>query len=156
MADATNSSATDDWLRLDQQLCFALYSTSLAMTKIYKPILGELGLTYPQYLVMLVLWETDKLTVSALGERLTLDSGTLTPLLKRLEVAGFVARARDDEDERRVLVSLTDAGRRLRASAEGIPEKMLCATQCSIEEIQTLTARLHEMRTTLDNARSED
>ncbi len=83
-----NSSANDDWLRLDQQLCFALYSTSLAMTKIYKPILGELGLTYPQYLVMLVLWETDKLTVSALGERLTLDSGTLTPLLKRLEVAG--------------------------------------------------------------------
>ena len=156
MADATHSSATEDWLRLDQQLCFALYSTSLAMTKIYKPILGELGLTYPQYLVMLVLWETDKLTVSALGERLTLDSGTLTPRLKRLEVAGFVARARDDEDERRVLVSLTDAGRRLRASAEGIPEKMLCATQCSIEEIQTLTARLHEMRTTLDNARSED
>ncbi|MFP3753601.1 Organic hydroperoxide resistance transcriptional regulator [compost metagenome] len=156
MADATNSSATDDWLRLDQQLCFALYSTSLAMTKIYKPILGELGLTYPQYLVMLVLWETDKLTVSALGERLTLDSGTLTPLLKRLEVAGLVTRARDEEDERRVLVSLTDAGRRLRASAEGIPEKMLCATQCSIEEIQTLTARLHEMRTTLDNARSED
>ncbi|MGO4280581.1 MULTISPECIES: transcriptional regulator, SarA/Rot family [Cupriavidus] len=155
MADATNSSTNEDWLRLDQQLCFALYSTSLAMTKIYKPILGELGLTYPQYLVMLVLWETDKLTVSALGERLTLDSGTLTPLLKRLEVAGFVARARDDEDERRVLVSLTDAGRRLRASAEGIPEKMLCATQCSIEEIQTLTARLHEMRTTLEDARSD-
>jgi len=155
MADATNSSTNEDWLRLDQQLCFALYSTSLAMTKIYKPVLGELGLTYPQYLVMLVLWETDKLTVSALGERLTLDSGTLTPLLKRLEVAGFVARARDDEDERRVLVSLTDAGRRLRASAEGIPEKMLCATQCSIEEIQTLTARLHEMRTTLEDARSD-
>ncbi|SFC51996.1 transcriptional regulator, MarR family [Cupriavidus sp. OV038] len=155
MADATNSSTNEDWLRLDQQLCFALYSTSLAMTKIYKPILGELGLTYPQYLVMLVLWETDKLTVSALGERLTLDSGTLTPLLKRLEVAGFVARARDDEDERRVLVSLTDAGRRLRASAEGVPEKMLCATQCSIEEIQTLTARLHEMRTTLEDARSD-
>lgn len=155
MADATNSSTNEDWLRLDQQLCFALYSTSLAMTKIYKPILGELGLTYPQYLVMLVLWETDKLTVSALGEQLTLDSGTLTPLLKRLEVAGFVARARDDEDERRVLVSLTDAGRRLRASAEGIPEKMLCATQCSIEEIQTLTARLHEMRTTLEDARSD-
>jgi DNA-binding MarR family transcriptional regulator len=155
MADATNSSTNEDWLRLDQQLCFALYSTSLAMTKIYKPILGELGLTYPQYLVMLVLWETDKLTVSALGERLTLDSGTLTPLLKRLEVVGFVARARDDEDERRVLVSLTDAGRRLRASAEGIPEKMLCATQCSIEEIQTLTARLHEMRTTLEDARSD-
>ena len=156
MADATHSSATEDWLRLDQQLCFALYSTSLAMTKIYKPILGKLGLTYPQYLVMLVLWETDKLTVSALGERLTLDSGTLTPLLKRLEVAGLVARARDDEDERRVLVSLTDAGRRLRASAEGIPEKMLCATQCSIEEIQTLTARLHGLRTTLEDARSED
>lgn len=149
-------SPTDDWLQLDRQLCFALYSTSLAMTKIYKPILSELGLTYPQYLVMLVLWENSRLTVSELGTRLTLDSGTLTPLLKRLETAGFVKRDRDAEDERRVLVSLTDAGRSLRASAAGIPEKMLCATQCSIEEIQFLTARLHALRSTLEDARSED
>ncbi|WP_454765755.1 MarR family winged helix-turn-helix transcriptional regulator [Cupriavidus campinensis] len=156
MTQATTPSATDDWLLLDRQLCFALYSTSLAMTKVYKPILGELGLTYPQYLVMLVLWEKEKLTVSELGERLSLDSGTLTPLLKRLETAGLVARVRDPEDERRVLVSLTDAGRRLRGAAEGIPEKMLCATQCSIEEIQSLTARLHALRSTLESARSDD
>ncbi|MFJ5383249.1 MarR family winged helix-turn-helix transcriptional regulator, partial [Cupriavidus sp. CER94] len=102
----TTPPKTGDWLQLDQQLCFALYSTSLAMTKLYKPILGELGLTYPQYLVMLVLWEHDEVSVSELGGRLTLDSGTLTPLLKRLESAGFVRRGRDAEDERRVLVSL--------------------------------------------------
>ncbi|MCA3187400.1 MAG: MarR family transcriptional regulator, partial [Cupriavidus sp.] len=120
----TNPPKTDDWLQLDQQLCFALYSTSLAMTKVYKPILGELGLTYPQYLVMLVLWEHDEVSVSELGGRLTLDSGTLTPLLKRLEAAGFVRRSRDAGDERRVLVSLTDAGRDLRNAAAGIPERL--------------------------------
>ncbi|WP_441622711.1 MarR family winged helix-turn-helix transcriptional regulator [Cupriavidus sp. RAF12] len=156
MTQATIPSQTEDWLQLDRQLCFALYSTSLAMTKIYKPILGELGLTYPQYLVMLVLWENESPTVSELGARLSLDSGTLTPLLKRLEAAGLVDRLRDTEDERRVLVSLTDAGRSLRASATGIPEKMLCATQCSIEEIQFLTARLHALRSTLESARSDD
>lgn len=144
-----------DWLQLDLQLCFALYSTSLAMTKIYKPILSELGLTYPQYLVMLVLWEGNTVTVSDLGARLTLDSGTLTPLLKRLESAGFVKRERDQQDERRVMVTLTDAGRALRDSAVAIPEKMLCAMQCSVEEIQSLTSRLHSLRTTLEDARSE-
>src|SRR5438132_13989272 len=90
----------DQLLRLDNQLCFALYSASLAMTKLYKPLLDELGLTYPQYLAMLVLWERDGVTVSQLGERLSLDSGTLTPLLKRLEAAGLVARIRDVQDER--------------------------------------------------------
>ncbi|KWR82488.1 MULTISPECIES: MarR family winged helix-turn-helix transcriptional regulator [Cupriavidus] len=160
MRDTTTPSRTEassnDWLLLDQQLCFALYSTSLAMTKIYKPILSELGLTYPQYLVMLVLWESNTLTVSELGTRLTLDSGTLTPLLKRLESAGLVARERDAKDERRVLVNLTDAGRRLRASAVGIPEKLLCATQCSVSEIQSLTSRLHALRSTLESARTDD
>lgn len=145
-----------DWLKLDQQLCFALYSTSLAMTKMYKPILGELGLTYPQYLVMLVLWEHGKVSVSDLGARLTLDSGTLTPLLKRLESSGLVHRERDAEDERRVLVSLTDAGRSLREAAAGIPEKLLCAMQCSVEDIQALTTRLQGLRSTLEDARSED
>ncbi|KAI3592134.1 Organic hydroperoxide resistance transcriptional regulator [Cupriavidus sp. U2] len=152
----TTPSKTGDWLQLDQQLCFALYSTSLAMTKLYKPILGELGLTYPQYLVMLVLWEHDEVSVSELGSRLTLDSGTLTPLLKRLESAGFVRRGRDAEDERRVLVSLTDAGRGLRSAAADIPERLLCAMQCSVEEIQALTSRLHGLRSTLEHARSED
>jgi DNA-binding MarR family transcriptional regulator len=91
-----------------------------------------------------------------MGTRLTLDSGTLTPLLKRLESAGLVARERDAKDERRVLVNLTDAGRRLRASAVGIPEKLLCATQCSVSEIQSLTSRLHALRSTLESARTDD
>ncbi len=137
-------------LQLDKQLCFALYSTSLAMTKLYKPVLSKLGLTYPQYLVMLALWELDGVTVSALGERLALDSGTLTPLLKRLESAGLVIRIRDSADERRVLVSLTDAGRRLRQPALNVPQQMLCATQCTLEEIQALTQRLQSLRATLE------
>ncbi|SOZ18993.1 Organic hydroperoxide resistance transcriptional regulator, MarR family [Cupriavidus taiwanensis] len=149
-----NDSATD-WLLLDHQLCFALYSSSLAMTKLYKPLLSELGLTYPQYLVMLVLWETETLSVSELGNRLALDSGTLTPLLKRLAASGVVTRTRDAADERRVLVSLTDAGRALRRRAEGIPEQMLCATQCPVEEIQALTRRLHALRSTLEQARTD-
>src|SRR5689334_3586565 len=94
-------------LLLDNQVCFALYSASLAMTKLYKPLLDELGLTYPQYLVMLVLWEGDGLMVSELGQRLSLDSGTLTPLLKRLETSGLITRIRAVEDERRVHVTLT-------------------------------------------------
>ena len=104
----TDSAA--QWLALDRQLCFALYSASLAMTKAYKPLLEPLGLTYPQYLAMLVLWEGDGLAVSALGERLALDSGTLTPLLKRLEALGLVQRLRDSSDERRVLLRLTAEG----------------------------------------------
>ncbi|SOY70174.1 MarR family winged helix-turn-helix transcriptional regulator [Cupriavidus taiwanensis] len=152
--DRDNESATD-WLLLDHQLCFALYSSSLAMTKLYKPLLSELGLTYPQYLVMLVLWETETLSVSELGNRLALDSGTLTPLLKRLAATGLVTRTRDAADERRVLVSLTEAGRALRQHATGIPEQMLCATQCPVEEIQALTRRLHELRSTLEQARTD-
>lgn len=144
-----------DWLLLDHQLCFALYSSSLAMTKLYQPLLRELGLTYPQYLVMLVLWETETLSVSELGNRLALDSGTLTPLLKRLAATGLVTRTRDVADERRVLVSVTDAGRALRQRATGIPEQMLCATQCPVEEIQALTRRLHALRSTLEQARTD-
>ena len=99
-----------DWLALDHQLCFALYAASLAMTKAYKPLLAPLGITYPQYLVLLVLWEGDGITVSQLGDRLTLDSGTLTPLLKRLDAQGLLQRQRDAADERRVLLHLTPAG----------------------------------------------
>jgi DNA-binding MarR family transcriptional regulator len=150
MTISTNTSRNPDWLLLDKQLCFALYSASLAMTKRYKPMLGELGLTYPQYLVMLVLWETPSLTISALGNRLGLDSGTLTPLLKRLQSAGLVTRTRDADDERRVLVSLTPAGDAMREAAMAIPEEMLCATQCSLDEIQALTRRLHALRSTLE------
>ncbi len=138
--------SADDMLRLDNQLCFAVYSTSLAMTRLYKPLLEKLKLTYPQYLAMLVLWERDGLTVSELGERLSLDSGTLTPLLKRLEAQGMVARIRDVADERRVHVSLTAAGRRLKARAASVPACVMAATQCSVDELIALTQQLQALR----------
>lgn len=144
--------SSSERLRLDNQVCFALYSASLAMTKLYKPLLDALGLTYPQYLVMLVLWEQDGLTVSELGERLYLDSGTLTPLLKRLEAAGLVARQRDAQDERRVRVALTAPGRALRQQAEGIPACMLQRMQCSPPELIDLKNRLHALRSQLASA----
>ena len=136
-------------LLLDNQLCFALYSASLAMTKLYKPLLEELGLTYPQYLTMLVLWESDGLAVSELGERLSLDSGTLTPLLKRLESAGLIARVRAVHDERRVHITLTAAGRKLKARARQIPGCILSASQCSVPELVQLTRRIQQLRTRL-------
>lgn len=137
---------TAELLKLDNQLCFAVYSASLAMTRLYKPQLDKLGLTYPQYLVMLALWEEDGLMVSALGERLSLDSGTLTPLLKRLEVNGLVARVRDVADERRVHITLTAAGRRLKGRAAGVPACLLAASECSIDELVTLTRQLQSLR----------
>jgi len=143
---ATQKLSIDQALLLDNQLCFALYSTSLAMTKLYKPLLEELGLTYPQYLAMLVLWERDGLMVSELGERLYLDSGTLTPLLKRLEAAGYIARLRDVEDERRVHIMLTAAGRRLKTKAAKIPGCILTASQCSIPELISLTQQIQTLR----------
>jgi DNA-binding MarR family transcriptional regulator len=133
-------------LLLDNQLCFALYSTSLAMTRLYKPLLGELGITYPQYLVLLVLWEQDGLSVSALGERLFLDSGTLTPLLKRMESSGLVSRQRAAEDERRVHITLTPAGRALKEQAAKVPDCILSATQCAIPELVSLTRQVQALR----------
>lgn len=141
--------AGTDWLKLDVQLCFALYSTSLAMTKLYKPLLAPLGLTYPQYLVMLVLWETEGLGVSELGQRLSLDSGTLTPLLKRLEAGALIERQRARGDERRVEIHLTAAGRALRDQAVGIPEQLACASACGPAELESLTRRLQALRTNL-------
>jgi DNA-binding MarR family transcriptional regulator len=135
-----------EMLKLDHQLCFALYSSSLAMTKLYKPLLDPLGLTYPQYLAMLVLWEGDAVSVSELGQRLQLDSGTLTPLLKRLEASGWVERERDSADERRVRVHLTPAGRALKLRAAKVPPQVLCATGCSLDEIAALTTRLKALR----------
>ena len=144
-----------DWQALDQQLCFALYSTSLAMTKIYKPLLAPLGLTYPQYLAMLVLWERDGLTVGELGERLFLDSGTLTPLLKRMEASGWLQRERATDDERRVIVSLTAEGRALRQKAKRVPLQLAQATHCSIDELTSLTQRLQQLRAQLLSADEE-
>lgn len=142
-----------DWLQLDKQLCFALYSASLAMNKVYKPLLDPLGLTYPQYLALMVLWERDGLAVNELGERLFLDSGTLTPLLKRMEAAGWVARARDAADERRVIVRLTPEGRALRRRAQAIPKALAAATGCTADELISLTERLQQLRTQLVDAR---
>lgn len=133
-------------LRLDNQVCFALYSASLAMTKLYKPLLDDIGLTYPQYLVMLVLWEQDGITVSELGERLYLDSGTLTPLLKRLEASGHIRRTRDAQDERRVRIALTPQGLDLRDQAERIPHCVLESSQCTLPELVALTDQLKTLR----------
>ena len=135
-----------DALQLDNQLCFAVYSASLAMTKAYKPLLDALGLTYPQYLVMLVLWEHGALSVSELGARLFLDSGTLTPLLKRMESGGWLQRARSLEDERRVRVSLTPAGRKLKSRATRIPECLVHASGCTVGELMSLTGRVRQLR----------
>jgi DNA-binding MarR family transcriptional regulator len=133
-------------LLLESQLCFALYSTSLAMTKLYKPLLDDIGLTYPQYVVMLVLWEEDDLTVSGIGERLFLDSGTLTPLLKRLEAAGLVGRHREPADERCVRIRLSAAGRKLKAKAGQIPGCVLSASGLSRAELVSLTRDLNALR----------
>jgi DNA-binding MarR family transcriptional regulator len=138
-----------DALHLDNQLCFALHSASLAMTKVYKPHLDALGLTYPQYLVLLVLWERDALSVSAIGERLFLDSGTLTPLLKRLEAQGLLSRTRDTADERRVVIRLSEQGRALRQDAAGIPGCILDATGCGVEQVTALVEKVVALRNRL-------
>ncbi len=149
-ANTPTPNAADAWLALDKQLCFALYSASLAMTKVYKPLLAPLGLTYPQYLVMLALWEEDGQGVGALGDRLALDSGTLTPLLKRLEAQGQLSRERDAQDERRVIVRLTPAGRRLKIQARRVPQEIGRASGCELSEIVDLTRQLTSMRDALD------
>lgn len=140
--------------RLDEQLCFALYSASRAVTAAYRPMLDELELTYPQYLVLLVLWEEEPCTVSHLGDRLHLDSGTLSPLLKRLESAGFVRRQRSTTDERRVDITLTDKGRALEERAACIPARLLDSDDSAAadlaalrEALQLITAELHARTT---------
>lgn len=134
-----------DPLALERQICFKLYAASNLVTRMYRPLLNKLGITYPQYLVMLVLWESDPQTVSALGTRLYLDSGTLTPLLKRLEVAGLVVRRRDEEDERRVLIGLTEAGRALRESVCLIPETLRNNTPLTTAQLDSLSLSLAQL-----------
>ncbi|XXF78020.1 MarR family transcriptional regulator [Myxococcaceae bacterium GXIMD 01537] len=134
-----------DPLSLDAQLCFPLYAATRAMVQAYAPLLEKLGLTYPQYLVMLVLWEAEGVTVKGLGERLFLDSGTLTPVLKRLEGMGLVRRERSAEDARSVKVSLTPAGRALRRKAESIPEAMMCRLGMPPKELAQLRAGLKRL-----------
>ncbi|MGH3715585.1 MAG: MarR family winged helix-turn-helix transcriptional regulator [Micromonosporaceae bacterium] len=144
-----------DRLELDRQVCFALYAASRAVTHLYRPVLDALGLTYPQYLVLLVLWERGPTTVKELGTALSLDSGTLSPLLKRLESAGLVRRSRRADDERSVRVELTDAGSALRERAEHVPGKIAAATGLELAELDALRRRLTELTTTVNAQRLE-
>jgi DNA-binding MarR family transcriptional regulator len=143
---AAAGDASPPQLRLDNQLCFALYAATNALTRLYQPQLRELGVTYPQYLVLLVLWEHAPCTVGELGQALDLDSGTLTPLLKRMESAGLVTRRRDVSDERRVIVSLTAAGRHLRIRAEAVPGQLSRSVGIPLDEARALREQLKRLR----------
>ena len=138
-----------DYLKLDKQLCFALYSTSLAMTKLYKPLLEKLGLTYPQYLVMCILWERDGLALKDIAEQLHIDSGALTPVIKRLETQGLLQRQRQVDNERTLEIALTPTGRALREQAEEIPLQIGMACATSEDEIHQLRDQLQRLRANL-------
>lgn len=143
---AMTDTPDDDPLLLGNQLCFAVYSTAHAFNRMYKPLIEALGMTYPQYLVMLSLWERDGRMVKEIGEHLLLDSGTLTPVLKRLEAAGLVARTRDATDERQVRVTLTEAGEALKEKARAVPREIACASGRSLPELQALRDELIRLR----------
>jgi DNA-binding MarR family transcriptional regulator len=138
-----------DALRLDEQLCFALHAASRAVTAAYQPLLDELGITYPQYLVLLTLWEEDGLSVSRIGERLFLDSATLTPLLKRLEVNGIVERRRSTVDERVVEIWLTSDGKRLKRRAADVPRALVGRSKLPLKDVARLRSELHALTRTL-------
>lgn len=155
MSTSPTPAPAADWLRLDQQICFSLHAASRAFGGLYRVLLKDLGLTYPQYLVMLVLWEHGDQPVKKLGEHLRLDSGTLSPLLKRLEAAGLVRRERSARDERSVEVRLTEEGSALRERALEVPRRIVTATSFDVDEIRALRARLDELTTALDEAAVE-
>ncbi len=136
----------DQMLRLDNQICFAVYSAAHAFNRVYKPLLDRLGLTYPQYLVMLALWERDGVPLKEIGERLFLDSGTLTPLLKRLEAAGLLKRSRSTEDERQVRITLTAQGQALKDRARSVPLSILDASSCSVAELSAVRNEIVALR----------
>ncbi|MCK8084625.1 MarR family transcriptional regulator [Vibrio sp. 1CM8B] len=135
----------DDYLKLDNQVCFALYSASNAMSRAYQPLLKALDLTYLQYIVMMVLWEEKEINVKALGAKTHLDSGTLTPLLKRLEVKGYVLRTRSIEDERVRVITLTPAGVELKEQAQIVPVEMLCLSKMNEDELKSLKAQCEQL-----------
>ncbi|WP_158882364.1 MarR family transcriptional regulator [Rhodanobacter sp. L36] len=143
------TSTADTAPKLDAQLCFALYAAGLAMNKVYRSKLKPLGITYPQYLVMMVLWQDESPSVSEIGARLFLDSATLTPLLKRLESLGLVTRLRSRDDERHVVIGLTPRGKALKAKAGKVQESVFCATQCTPAELRHLKNELHNLRSRL-------
>ncbi|CAK2430297.1 MarR family transcriptional regulator [Vibrio crassostreae] len=138
----------NEYLKLDNQVCFALYSASNAMSRAYQPLLKALDLTYLQYIVMMVLWEEKEINVKALGAKTHLDSGTLTPLLKRLETKGYVLRTRSAEDERVRVITLTPAGVELKEQAQTVPVEMLCLSKMNEDELKSLKAQCEQL---LDN-----
>ncbi|QFR34270.1 MarR family winged helix-turn-helix transcriptional regulator [Ancylobacter sp. TS-1] len=139
-------SSTDDTLKLEEFLCFAVYSANHAFNRVYKPLLDRVGLTYPQYVAMVTLWTQDGLTVGQIGERVLLETNTLTPLLKRLEAAGLVRRVRDSADERQVRIHLTEKGRALRKEAGRIPEEMGQCLGRDPQAIGELTGEITRVR----------
>lgn len=141
----------DELLKLDNQFCFAVYSMNLSLNQTYRKLLSPWGLTYPQYLVLLVLWEEDHLTVSNIGKRLFLESSTLTPLLKRLEILKWVVRHRSKQDERQVLVSLTDEGMQLKEKMKDIPNRIQCASGCELQTMIEIKQQLNELRDRLNH-----
>ena len=136
-------------LFLDNQLCFALYAASLAMTKTYRPLLAPLGLTYPQYVVMLALWQERELSAGALAQAVALDAGTLVPVVRKLVAQGLLARRRGDDDDRMVLISVTPAGQALKRQAHAVHDQIACSTQHSAPERKALTASLQALRSGL-------
>ncbi|SOC35382.1 DNA-binding MarR family transcriptional regulator [Rhizobium subbaraonis] len=148
--------ADDANLALDRQLCFAIYSAAHAFNRTYKPLLDPYGLTYPQYLVLLSLWQDDGKTVKALGEALHLDSGTLSPLLKRLEASGYIARTRDRVDERQVLITLTPKGRKMKDEAHGILMQIGRAAGCAADDLHQLGASLQALADRLRGQQTPD
>lgn len=149
MSHSLPSSSAGQLQKLESQLCFPIYAVSRMLTKAYQPYLQELDLTYPQYLVLLLLWEHDELTVKAIGENLLLDSGTLTPLLKRLEQKHCVSRHRDPRDERSVIIRLLPAGRELKQRACHVPEALFAKLNMAPTEFEALRAQLHHLLTQL-------
>jgi DNA-binding MarR family transcriptional regulator len=150
MPMARKQMVADQPLRLDNQICFAVYSAAHAFNRVYRPLLDGLGLTYPQYLVMLVLWEHDGVPLKDIGERLFLDSGTLTPLLKRLETARLIKRTRNTEDEREVLIALTAHGHALKEKARAVPMSILAASACSVGELTAMKNEIVALRDRLN------
>ncbi|HAV4461593.1 MarR family transcriptional regulator [Acinetobacter baumannii] len=136
-------------LKLENQLCFLIYSTNLALNQLYRKLLTPLGITYPQYLVMLVLWEKDEITVSEIGSKLFLESSTLTPILKKLEALQLLNRTRSKEDERQVIITLSEKGKKLKEQAVNIPKHILEASSCDTATLLSLKDQLTQLRTNI-------
>lgn len=135
----------DELLKLDNQLCFTIYACSREVIRLYRPFLAELGITYTQYVALLVLWEKESITLKELGEKLFLDSGTLTPLLKKMEAANLLVRQRSQKDERTICISLTKQGKSLKNQAYEIPEKVICSARLDLKEVIDLREKLKKL-----------